>query len=56
MYRHRNDKRITRYFVQIYKLVIKKLKQNADEIGTTKLSIPKILNCSSNVEIKAMVI
>ena len=36
-------------------LVIKKLKQNAAEIGTKKLSIPKILNCSRTVEIKAIV-
>ena len=39
----------------IYKPVIKKLKQNAAEIGTIKLSIPKILNCSSIVEIEAIV-
>ena len=39
----------------IYKPVIKKLKQKAAEIGTIKLSIPKILNCSRIVEIKAIV-
>ena len=39
----------------IYKPVIKKLKQIAAEIGTIKLSIPKILNCSSIVEIEAIV-
>ena len=35
--------------------MIKKLKQNAAVIGTIKLSIPKILNCSRTVENKAMV-
>ena len=39
----------------IKSLHIKKLKQNAAEIGTIKLSIPKILNCSRMVEIKAIV-
>jgi len=32
-----------------------KLKHNADEIGTIKLSIPKTLNCSSKVAKKAIV-
>ena len=31
-----------------------KLKYNADEIGTMKLSIPKTLNCSSKVAKKAI--
>ena len=38
-----------------YKFVTKILKQIADEIGTIKLSIPMILNCSSIVAIKAIV-
>ena len=32
---------------------MKKLKYNPDEIGTSKLSIPKILNCSRKVAKKA---
>ena len=55
MYKHRNNKRITRYFIQFTQLVIKKLKNNAEEIGTMKLSIPKKLNCSSKVAEKAIV-
>ena len=55
MYRYRNNKRITRYFIQFTYLVIKKLKNNAEEIGTMKLSIPKTLNCSNTVAKKAIV-
>ena len=33
---------------------MKKLKYNADEIGTMKLSIPKKLNCSRIVAKKAI--
>ena len=55
MYRYRNNKGVTRYFIQFTQLVIKKLKNNAEEIGTMKLSIPKTLNCSSKVAIKAIV-
>ena len=32
-----------------------KLKNNAEEIGTMRLSIPKILNCSSKVAKQAIV-
>ena len=35
--------------------MIKKLKQNAEAIGTIRLSIPKTLNCSSTVATKAIV-
>ena len=34
---------------------MKKLKHNADVIGTMKLSIPNILNCSKAVAKKAIV-
>jgi len=34
---------------------IKKLNNNAEEIGTMKLSIPRTLICSSKVAIKAIV-
>ena len=37
-----------------YKLVIKKLNEKDEIIGTKKLSIPKMLTCSSIVAIKAI--
>ena len=37
-----------------YKLVIKKLNEKDEMIGTKKLSIPKMLTCSRIVAIKAI--